>query len=348
MESDPPILDAFSTFSLNDKAEADGSGSPSRQAPPPQARQRRPRMSVEERLNSVFSHLRKELNWSLKDFFQALASCNDATNTRRKATFAEAFKDPKILGCYLRRQHPWPGVREAVIDALDLGSAELRDEVQQLGSSRYFSHSPGVEVGFEALDREQLLQQIQQDAPYTMQLLRNIAKPVHNPERYNPERQAVRFDPRLILILAVLCFSQQRNTCNSFQTLLGLYLYSKGLKRRQLELLSHYGISVSHQLIIRVVKQLSERATDGLAAAGKLDSAITAYDNFEQIEGVKEQRVENQSKFYSVTTGKLVQGIEIPPGGLRQDMLSPQVKLRARDVLFAPGNMLAYDFDQKV
>ncbi len=65
---------------------------------------------------------------------------------------------------------------------------------------------------------------------------------------------------------------------------------------------------------------------------------MTVYDNFELTEGVKEQRVDHQSIFHSVTTGQVIQGIEIPSGGLRQDMLDPQVAICASDIFLAPGN----------
>ena len=71
---------------------------------------------------------------------------------------------------------------------------------------------------------------------------------------------------------------------------------------------------------------------------GQSDTSVTTYDNFETMESVKEQRIDHQGTFHSVTTGQVIQGIEIPPGGLRQDMLDPQVTICASDVLLAPGN----------
>ncbi|KAH6985308.1 hypothetical protein EDB80DRAFT_656411 [Ilyonectria destructans] len=56
------------------------------------------------------------------------------------------------------------------------------------------------------------------------------------------------------------------------------------------------------------------------------------------MEGVKEQRIDHQGTFHSVTTGQVIQGIEIPPGGLRQNMLDPQAAICASDIFLAPGN----------
>jgi hypothetical protein len=66
---------------------------------------------------------------------------------------------------------------------------------------------------------------------------------------------------------------------------------------------------------------------------------VAAYDNFEHMEGVKQQRIDSNSTFKSVTTGEIIQGREMPPEGFQQNMLDPTVRLRTSEVLFAPGNM---------
>lgn len=60
---------------------------------------------------------------------------------------------------------------------------------------------------------------------------------------------------------------------------------------------------------------------------GQGDASVTAYDNFERTEGVKEQRVDHQGTFHSVTTGQVIQGIEIRLGGLQQDMLNSRATI---------------------
>jgi hypothetical protein len=56
------------------------------------------------------------------------------------------------------------------------------------------------------------------------------------------------------------------------------------------------------------------------------------------MEHVKEQRLDNQSSFHSVTTGQSIQGIEMPPGGLLQSMLHSSVELELKDIFFSTGN----------
>ena len=86
------------------------------------------------------------------------------------------------------------------------------------------------------------------------------------------------------------------------------------------------------------VKTLSEDSADAVTLVGQASNAITVYDNFEQMEGVREQRIEDNSSFRSVTAAKVFGGFEIPSGGLDQDMSNPQAALSIQQVLFALGN----------
>jgi len=140
-------------------------------------------------------------------------------------------------------------------------------------------------------------------------------------------------------IILIFCFSQQQNTSTGIQTILGLYLHLKGVKRWQLELLNQLGLMVSYHTILNTIKKQSEQAAVQVTVVRQSSNLVTAYDNFEQIEGVKEQWLDHQGSFHSVTTGQIIQGLEMPSGGLRQDMLDPSVELRVSSILFAPGNM---------
>jgi hypothetical protein len=71
------------------------------------------------------------------------------------------------------------------------------------------------------------------------------------------------------------------------------------------------------------------------------------YDNFEPMVGVREQRVEGNSTFHSVTAAEVFHGHEIPEGGLTQDMLDTNVRLEPESVLLAPGNS-SDDIQQQV
>lgn len=65
---------------------------------------------------------------------------------------------------------------------------------------------------------------------------------------------------------------------------------------------------------------------------------MLCWDNYDYNQGVRHQTLSEQSTHVSATTGKICIANELPPGGLRANMLRPQVLLKRRDVLLAPGN----------
>ncbi|KAI9747215.1 MAG: hypothetical protein M4579_007504 [Chaenotheca gracillima] len=89
-----------------------------------------------------------------------------------------------------------------------------------------------------------------------------------------------------------------------------------------------------------MVKRISETAKGDVRELGRMPDSFTVYDNFEQTMGVKEQQLGSNSEFHSVTTGLVIKDREMPPEGLRQDMLKPTVRLQARDIYLADGNQM--------
>lgn len=286
----------------------------------------------------VCNFMRKEFRWGISDFVTALAFSEGPNNSRRKATFvAAAYKDSDVLKSYFGdADQLWGDGRQSIIETLDLGNNELRKEVERLGTMPPFSKfDPNSKNGaFGALDMDQTLHTVQIEAPLLLGIVRSIMAP-ESRRTYQRQKEPA---ARIVAIISILCFSQRQNTCTGFQTTLGLYLHSKGVKRQQLELLGQLGLVVGYNTVIRAIKEQSTRAAAQVERMGQTDESVTAYDNFEVMEGVKEQRVDHQGAFHSVTTGQVIQGIEIPPGGLRQDMLDPQAEICANDVFLAPGN----------
>jgi len=136
-----------------------------------------------------------------------------------------------------------------------------------------------------------------------------------------------------------LNFSRRRTRGSNLPTLLGVHLFAKGLKARELDLLARLGVTVSYKTVHRTLERLGKEGSNALVRAGQSESAVTAYDNFEQVESIKSQRLGENSAFNSVTTGELVEGADIPAGGLRQDMLG-NAPLTLDQALRNPGNSL--------
>jgi hypothetical protein len=286
----------------------------------------------------VCNYMRNEFRWGVSDFVKALASSTGSNNTRRRAAFSTAaYEDLEVLSSYFDdTDQLWDSRRKSIIEILDLGKNELRKEVERLGSIMPFNkYDPALSGQFDSLDMDQTLLAVQEQAPLLLQLIRDIIAPDNRPSHQNRKEPA----GHILTIISILCFTQHKITSTGFQTTLGLYLHSNGVKRQQMDLLSRLGLTVSYNTIIGLIKEQSTQAAERVKSMGQGDASVTAYDNFEVMESVKEQRVDHQSSFHSVTTGQVIQGIEIPPGGLRQDMLDPQAKISSMDVFLAPGNL---------
>src|SRR5436190_20625546 len=145
------------------------------------------------------------------------------------------------------------------------------------------------------------LHTVQEQSPLLLRLIRGIMAP-ESQRTYHAQNEPV---ARIVAIIAIFCFSQRRNTCTGFQTTLGLYLHSKGVKRQQIDLLGRLGLTTSYGTIVQVIKDQSVRAAARVKEIGWSEASLTAYDNFEIMECVKEQQLDHQSTFHSVTTGQV-------------------------------------------
>ncbi|KAF5122360.1 hypothetical protein E5D57_002265 [Metarhizium anisopliae] len=303
------------------------------------ANARKKRRESAEKLDLVWRYIRDDLNWSIGDFVRALATSGGQTNAQRRTAFAKAtFQDATVLDSFVGRSgnKNIASSRGHLIQYLNIGAIELRQEIEQLSRLKPFLDTKGDEmVGFERLSSNQIIGAAEDKCPLLIQTLRSILTPENHVRRCYKGMEDSGY---LINILAVLCRSQQRNRSSGFQIQLSIYLHSKGVKRRQLEALQRLGLCSSYHKTLQVIKKQSEQAAKAVAARGQQPTVITAYDNFEQMEHVKEQRVDNQSSFHSVTTGQLIQGIEMPEGGLLQSMLNPTTKLQLEDIFLSPGN----------
>ena len=57
------------------------------------------------------------------------------------------------------------------------------------------------------------------------------------------------------------------------------------------------------------------------------------YDNFEFQENIKHQIISEQLELRFMTTGKVIRGVDIPEGGLKQVMLNQSVSLKAKNII---------------
>jgi len=302
------------------------------QDPPIQETNRRyrTRQTPTEKLDKAYAFLRNELNWSLPDLIRTLCQQNDPKNRQRQTVYIQAAYSSEIID--LCASHPRSSelqLRKMLLDSVEWGIPEYRQEVAELGQSAGFGKGAVSVTDIDSLDG--LFDTARGIAPRLVELLEDITS---QSWRSSDSRS---FSSRYTIILAILCYSQS-NRRNNVQTLLGLYLHSNGVHSRVIALLARCGVSVSYDTVLQRIKALSEEATTAVSAAAKSSDSVTVYDNFEQMEGVKEQRVEDNSVFYSVTTAGVFHGREMPDGGLTQSMLNTKVRLEPKKVVLAPGN----------
>jgi hypothetical protein len=299
--------------------------------------------SVEEKLDLLFQFLRSELCWSVSDVIKGLAVAKGPVNARRKLAFVRAaYEDVEILDLYLSNK---PGAgkkqretsRRTIIQYLDVGNGELREEVKKLATLKPFNSSHKTEQGFQQLNMEQIIQSAEAVSPLLLKTLRDISRPLRGSQK--GVGSALEISGSVLTgILAVLCGTQQRTEASAFQLQLGIYMHSKGVKRRQLDVLHQLGLCCSYHKILQAISNQCDQSAAAVAQDGQQPTVVTAYDNFEQMEHVKEQRIDNQNSFHSVTTGVMVEGIEMPATGLAQNMLNSDVRLEVEDIFNAPGN----------
>jgi hypothetical protein len=288
----------------------------------PQRSQRRRRQTNSQKLDKYLLLLRED-RWSVYDLIESLVK----SEKRAKSLFIRRLHENKVVLDTLISYN-----KDDVLDRLNRGATQLTKEVELLASTSYFGKwELGQVTSFFDLDTPAVLNIIEQHAPRLLSFLRVLMGPSSS--------SRAELVNRYIMVLAIICFSRHRENCNNLPTLLGLHLHSHGAKRRLIELMNRLGVSISYPAINAAVKAISEKAKKDIAHAGSAEDSITAYDNFEQTMGVKEQRIGNNSEFNSVTTGEVIQGRDIPHGGLHQNMVDSEVELSISDIIFAPGNL---------
>ena len=76
------------------------------------------------------------------------------------------------------------------------------------------------------------------------------------------------------------------------------------------------------------------------------EDICVVYDNFDYQEQVHHQIIGSNSVLHHFTTGMVFCGRDIPSGGLKQDMLHNDVRLKRADIMNAQGNLHDHVQDQ--
>ena len=294
---------------------------------------RRRRVAPDEKLDEVIRLLREKFNWSPGEFVTALAKSSTRKNKRRLENFKRViFGDDRVVRRLVASSE---AIRYRILDALNWGSGELLSELDQLAKLELYSkYNPSKLDIFLNSDISALASILQENAPRTLHLLQLLSQP-----RAKWFERKAQYMARYALITSILCFTRNGHTATNLPTILGLHLFARGTKAREINLLQRFGVTVGYGQVHSTLEKLSSEAAEAISREAREESIFTAYDNFEQSENVKSQRLDDPSLFHSVTSGLQLEGSDIPPGGLRQSMLGNN-PLSFKQTIGAPGNIV--------
>ncbi|KAF9011535.1 hypothetical protein BDZ89DRAFT_1119149 [Hymenopellis radicata] len=111
------------------------------------------------------------------------------------------------------------------------------------------------------------------------------------------------------LVFATICamisiLRSQRS--NNFQTVIGLFLLGSGAAKRQIEVLSHAGLSTSYSAILEHVKTLSQEGILHFRQVVRDCMCSIVWDNLNIAFRVESQRLDNTNRFDNGTTATLI------------------------------------------
>lgn len=299
-------------------------------------RTRRPRQTIQEKLQKHLDNLRQD-SLSAADFLLLLQqsgrpewhNCVQKLHTPR---YRDAF-------CSLLDYDP-----VHVLEELHWGMPIYKEELTQLHTYGT-AFGQWTDTGMKELDQhlalgsEDYLKEAEGLSPHLFCLVKQLLT------QYSTK--AEQKEIRAIELLSQICYSRAVKKSNNLPMQLGLHLHASGVQKRIINLLSQLGVCCNYRTVIDASKRISQISKDEVRALGSCSQSVTAYDNFEQTLGVKGQRIGENSEFYSVTTGEVLLGREIPAKGLSRDMLNPSVVLTYPQLIGAPG-MKADTVEDKV
>lgn len=105
-----------------------------------------------------------------------------------------------------------------------------------------------------------------------------------------------------LMIISILGHCRHRNTATNIPNILGLYLLKGGLRRRCIDTLNHFGITVSYKTLLQKLKELQDQAIVEVGRLGRNPASVISWDNFEYQDDRRSERVKDPRRFQSITT----------------------------------------------
>ncbi len=149
---------------------------------------------------------------------------------------------------------------------------------------------------------------------------------------------------RWIIIFFILCYIHKFIKCNLWIVNWNLQLHANEIKRRVIETLNHVELFVKYRRVLKQFKFLRTSQEKNMKNLNQIRRFFVTWNNFEQIERVKNQRLNNKIKFLFVITTQILSSIWMFENEFKQNMLNQLIELNYRLIL----NHKAFKRDSKM
>ncbi len=138
---------------------------------------------------------------------------------------------------------------------------------------------------------------------------------------------------RWIIVFFILCFIHKLIKCNFWIVNWDLQLHAHKTKRRVIQTLNHVELSMNYKRVLKLFNFLHASQKEDLKNLNQTCKFLMTWNNFEQIERIKNQRLNNKIKFLFVITTQIFSLIWMLEDELKQNMLNQSISLNYRKIL---------------
>jgi hypothetical protein len=208
-------------------------------------------------MDSVCKFMCDNYRWGIKEFLHTYATevseeqLNDSLQTCVRKLNEAIFSQEEVIEAV---KDQWKSFPKAGLVSLD----ELRKEIDALRTSSVHYGQYEGEKSLKALDMNQAVDELKIKAPLFYQTLENLMA-VHRDD-YTCSEDLHRH--RTVILSSILCFTYAAKTSNYIPSSLGIYLHGNGVKQQVISTMAGLGLSVSYNMILHNVEQISDAAKE--------------------------------------------------------------------------------------
>jgi hypothetical protein len=206
-----------------------------------------------ERVEFILWQIYDQHRWSIKDLLRHIvteeSSVSAPTKDTRINNLSSAVLDQEdVIRAILYKA---PSDRRLIL--MEIVAEVFVKEIDQLytvpGLGKF-----NVNTAPKELNIHNITSRAKEVAPSLWQFLNRLVTTRYHGQTYPATKS---FSGEFVAICAIMAHYRARQTSNSFQILLGVYLHSMGVKRRVISLLKGLGLTMSYTTVIDYVDQVA-------------------------------------------------------------------------------------------